>query len=296
VSRSAPTTSLPPVLLSAGEAEVTVEPGDGCRVGSLRLGGVELLRTAGDAAAQPGDVFGYGSFPMVPWAGRVDHGRWRNAQVSHELPIDMPPHAIHGTGVRAVWAGAGAPVVEASAATAAFYYDLAAPWPYAGRVTQLFELTPESLRTTLSVETAADSFPAQVGWHPWFRKRLSADGAVARLDFAPAWQEERGPDHLPTGRRIAPLPGPRDDCFGLPDGVAATLVWEGELSLEITSDCAWLVVFDEQPDAICVEPQSGPPNGLNTAPRLVTPIEPLEASTTWSWRRPAAPSADARDL
>ena len=280
MSRSAPTVQSP-VLLTAGDAEVTVLPADGCRVGSLRVGGTELLRTERDGAAQPGDVFGHGSFAMVPWAGRVDRGRWRNGQVSHELPIDMPPHAIHGTGVRAAWSPAAGPTAD----SAAFYYDLAAPWPYAGRVTQLFELTADSLRTTLSVETAADSFPAQVGWHPWFRKQLRPDGATARLDFAPAWQEERGPDYLPTGRRIDPLPGPRDDCFGLPDGVSATLVWEGELSLEITADVDWLVVYDEQHGAICVEPQSGPPNGLNTAPRLVTAIDPLEASTTWSWRR-----------
>ena len=281
-------TSPATIRLSAGDVDVTVLPEDGCRLGSLRVGGVELLRTADDPAARAegegeGEgVFAYGSFPMVPYAGRVDHGRWNNAQVRHQLPIDMPPHAIHGTGVRSAWR----PAAPAGDSTAAFYYDLAGPWPYAGRVTQLFELTPESLRTTLSVETRADSFPAQAGWHPWFRKQLSDGGAPVRLDFAPAWQEERGADHLPTGRRIDPLPGPRDDCFGMPDGVAATLVWEGELSLEITSDCRWLVVFDEQPDAVCVEPQSGPPNGLNTAPRLVTRIEPLEVGTTWTWRRP----------
>ena len=282
--RSAPTTQSP-VLLTAGDAEVTLLPADGCRVDSLRLGGTELLRTGQDAAAfpEPVEIFGYGSFAMVPWAGRVDRGRWRNGQVSHQLPIDMPPHAIHGTGIRTAWS----PASEPTAAGAAFYYDLVDPWPYRGRVTQLFELTPESLRTTVSVETAGDSFPAQIGWHPWFRKRLRPDGAEARLDFAPAWQEQRGDDYLPTGRRIDPLPGPRDDCFGLPDGVSATLVWEGELSLEITADVEWLVVFDEQRDAICVEPQSGPPNGLNTAPRLVTLVDPLESSTTWTWH--AAP-------
>jgi aldose 1-epimerase len=283
VPRSAPTPASP-VQLTAGDAEVSVLPADGCRVGSLRLAGTELLRSGQDAEARAGGVFATGSFAMVPWAGRVDRGRWRNGQVDHRLPIDMPPHAIHGTGVRTAWSLASAPTSD----TAAFYYDLTDPWPYAGRVTQLFELTPESLRTTLSVETAADSFPAQVGWHPWFRKRLRPDGPEARLDFAPAWQEQRGDDHLPTGRRIDPLPGPRDDCFGLPDGVAATLVWEGELSLEITADVDWLVVYDEQRDAICVEPQSGPPNGLNTAPRLVTRVDPLEASTTWSWRGPLA--------
>ena len=293
-----------PVRLTAGDVELTVLPGDGCRLGSLRIGGTELLRTAETVtakgvAAQDEGVFAYGSFPMVPWAGRIDHGRWNNGQVAHTLPIDMPPHAIHGTGVRTGWRAAAPVADDGTTVSAAFYYDLVDPWPYRGRVTQLFELTAESLRTTLSVETAADSFPAQLGWHPWFRKQLAAveggsgeggsgdsgGGAQARLDFSPAWQEERGADHLPTGRRIDPLPGPRDDCFALPDGVAATLVWEGRLSLEITADCDWLVVFDEQADAICVEPQTGPPNGLNTAPRLVTMVDPLEARTTWTWHR-----------
>ena len=276
-----------PVRLAVGDVELAVLPDDGCRLGSLRIGGTELLRTAADPAAQGQGVFAYGSFPMVPWAGRVDHGRWNNGQVRHELPIDMAPHAIHGTGVRTAWRQAAPLAEEDGTVSAAFYYDLADPWPYRGRVTQLFELTADSLRTTLSVETAADSFPAQAGWHPWFRKQLSADGAPARLDFEPAWQEERGADHLPTGRRVDPVPGPRDDCFGMPDGVAATLVWEGELSLEITADCAWVVVFDEQADALCVEPQTGPPNGFNTAPRLVTMVDPLEARTTWTWHRGA---------
>lgn len=133
------------------------------------------------------------------------------------------------------------------------------------------------------METHGDSFPAQAGWHPWFRRTL--DGSAAVLDFTPGWQEERGDDHLPTGRRIDPRPGPWDDCFGMPDGVDVTVTWPGVLALTVTSPEQWVVVYDEQEDAVCVEPQSGPPNGLNTAPRLVTPIEPLETATTWTWRR-----------
>lgn len=274
-----------PVLLSEGDVELTVLPADGCRLGSLRIGGTELLRTAQDPAAQGEGLFAYGSFPMVPWVGRVALGRWTNGQAQHTLPIDMPPHAIHGTGVRTAWRPAAPLSREDGRSSAAFYYDLTDPWPYAGRVTQLFELTAESLRTTLSVETWGDSFAAQAGWHPWFRKQLSEGGAQARVDFEPGWLEERGADHLPTGRRIDPLPGPRDDCFGMPYGVEATVVWEGELSLEIKAGCDWLVVFDMQQDALCVEPQTGPPNGLNTAPELVTAVDPLEVSTTWTWHR-----------
>lgn len=267
------------VSLSAGEAELTILPDFGCRIGSLRIGSTELLRTD---SQRP---HGYGCFPMAPWAGRTRNGVFTNGPVTHQLPINSPPHAIHGTAAHTGWRR----VVAADSATSAtFTCDLGDPWPYQGLVTQTFELDPDGLSLTLCVETAAESFPAQVGWHPWFRRQLSEDGQPASLDFSPAWQEERGEDHLPTGRRIEPQPGPWDDCFGMPDGMDATLTWPGELELRVTSTVEWVVVYDEQPDAVCVEPQSGPPNGLNTRPHLVTLLEPLESSCRWSWRRLAA--------
>ncbi|MFI0978302.1 aldose 1-epimerase [Streptomyces sp. NPDC021093] len=260
------------VLLSAGDVELTVDPADGCRVESLRIGSTEVLR-------QPENGKHFGSFPMVPWCGRTENGRFRDGDKVHQLPVNSPPHAIHGTGRDTRWRTAAR-----SAAAASFTYDLSSPWPYAGRVTQTFELTPDALTLTMGVETYDNSFPAQLGWHPWFRRNLGS-GADVELAFDAAWQEERGDDHLPTGRRIDPTPSPWDDCFGMPDGVDVTLTWPGQLEIKVTSREEWVVVYDEQEAAVCVEPQTGPPNGLNTLPRLVTPVDPLEASTTWAWRR-----------
>ncbi|MDX6363296.1 MAG: aldose 1-epimerase, partial [Streptomyces sp.] len=52
------------ITLTAGDAEVTVQPGNGGRVGGLRVGGVELLRQGAK----------FGCFPMVPWCGRIRDG------------------------------------------------------------------------------------------------------------------------------------------------------------------------------------------------------------------------------
>jgi aldose 1-epimerase len=259
--------------LTAGDAELTLEPGHGCRIASLRIAGTELLRQ--------GDRFG--AFLMVPWAGRTENGVFRNGGVTHQLPVDAPPHAIHGTGRHVAWKEAAAPTET----TAAYYFDLADPWPYPGRVTHTVELAPHSVTLTMSVEAApdGDSFPAQAGWHPWWRRNLGQGGQDVELAFSAEWQEERGDNHLPNGNRIDPKPGPWDDCFGMPDGVDVTLTWPGEMRLEVRSPAQWAVIYDEQPEAVCVEPQSGPPNGLNTAPRLVTPIDPLEISTVWTWHR-----------
>ncbi|RKN36907.1 aldose 1-epimerase [Streptomyces hoynatensis] len=258
------------VRLRAADCELTLRPDQGGRISSLRVRGTELLRQ--------GERFG--SFVMAPWCGRTGEGRFRNGGTVHQLPLDAGPHAIHGTVRHREWRVAGA-----DETSAALFTDLADPWPYRGRVTQLVELAPDggSLSLTLGVETLGDSFPAQAGWHPWFLRRLSPEGEEARIEFDAAWQEERGEDHLPTGRRIDPRPGPWDDCFGMPDGVSVTLTWPGRLRLRLASRSPWAVVYDELPEAVCVEPQSGPPNGLNTHPQLVTPLEPLEISTTWSW-------------
>ncbi|MGI5436791.1 aldose 1-epimerase [Streptomyces shenzhenensis] len=257
-----------PITLTAGDAEVSLQPGNGGRVAGLRIAGTELLRQ--------GDRFG--CFPMVPWCGRIRDGRFLNGAIAHRMPLNSPPHAIHGTARDGAWRTA-----RVAADEAVITYDLVEPWPYPGRVTQIVALAEDALTLTMAVETYDSSFPAQIGWHPWFNRTLG--GEDARLDFSPAWQEERGADHLPTGRRVEPRPGPWDDCFGMPDGVDVTVTWPGQLELTVTSPEQWVVVYDEQEAAVCVEPQTGPPNGLNTLPRLVTPLEPLEATTTWRWRR-----------
>ncbi|MEU2335129.1 aldose 1-epimerase [Streptomyces sp. NPDC013172] len=256
------------ITLTAGDAEVRIHPRNGGRIAGLKIGSLELLRQ--------GDRFG--CFPMVPWCGRIRDGRFLDGANLVQMPLNSPPHAIHGTARDGAWRTA-----RVSADEAVITYELVAPWPHPARVTHAVQLTEDSLTLTMGVETYDNSFPAQIGWHPWFNRNLG--GQDAQVDFAPAWQEERGADHLPTGNRIDPKPGPWDDCFGMPDGVDVTLTWPGQLALEVTSREQWVVVYDEQEAAVCVEPQTGPPNGLNTLPRLVTPLEPLEAATTWTWTR-----------
>ncbi|MFF7385518.1 aldose 1-epimerase [Streptomyces griseoluteus] len=256
------------ITLAAGDAEVRVQPGNGGRLGGLLVGGTQLLRQ--------GERFG--CFPMVPWCGRIRDGQFLDGGVVRQMPLNSPPHAIHGTARDGAWRA-----VRESAGEAVLTYELTGPWPHPGRVTQIVSLGEDSLTLRMSVETYGDSFPAQIGWHPWFNRNIGGEDVT--IDFHPAWQEERGEDHLPTGNRVEPKPGPWDDCFGMPDGVDVRLTWPGQLELKVASREQWAVVYDEQEAAVCVEPQTGPPDGLNSAPRLVTPLEPLEASTTWTWRR-----------
>ena len=69
------------------------------------------------------------------------------------------------------------------------------------------------------------------------------------------------------------------------EGRSASIEWPGHLRIDLTSSHPWLVVFDELPDFICIEPQSGPPNGINDAPlapvTIVAPGQPLALVNTW---------------
>ncbi len=115
------------------------------------------------------------------------------------------------------------------------------------------------LEMTLSWHGAPDGW-CSLGFHPWFRRRLDTGGPVV-LDVDPLAMVERGPDHLPTGAIVEPAVGPWDDCFQL--AAPPRLTWPDALSLQLRSDTEWWVVFDESREAVCVEPQTAPPDAIH---------------------------------
>jgi len=257
--------------LRAGLARVVVDPPDGGRITSLAVDGVELLGGVG-----PG-VIEHGSFVMVPWAGRIRDGVLHVGGVEHHLPTDRThPHAGHGLVMDRPW-----DVDSASGATLRIRCDLDSRWPFAGHVVQELRLAADHLAQQIEVHAGTRAFPATAGWHPWFRRVLHP-GAVAELDFAAAGMLRRDAAGIPSGEVVPIPPGPWDDCF---TGVRwpMTITWPDVLTLQISSDAEFAVVYDELEEAFCVEPQTGPPDGPNTSPRMVLPGDPLVVSTRWAW-------------
>lgn len=254
------------ISLAAGETRLAISPADGGRVASLVVGGHELLVTEGMGP------IAWGSFPMVPFAGRVRHGAFEFAGRVRRLPVNWPPHAIHGFGFDRPWT-----VVDERTLT----LDLPTEWPFRGTVVQRFDLTADSLLVTMEL-TADESMPASLGWHPWFRRHLSPGEPEVELRFEAGAMFARDAEGIPTGELVAPSERPWDDCFS---GVWAdpTLTWPGAVTLEIGSSCQFWVVYDEQAHAICVEPQTAPPDALNREPTIVEPGRPISATMEWRW-------------
>ncbi len=229
-----------------------MDPHDGGRWTSLQVVGLELLGGVDIAGGHPPTL--HGSFVMAPFAGRLRHGRltWRGRE--YPLPLHAAPHAIHGTAVDTAWE-----VASATGTTAELWQRLAYPWPFAGTLRQELELHHDRLATRLTLH-ADEEMPAVLGHHPWFRRQLDV-GSPVQLDVRPRRQYERGADGLPTGRLVSPQPGPHDDCF-LGVDRPPRLVWPGALEVTLVSPVDHWVVFDERPEAVCVEPQTGPPDAV----------------------------------
>lgn len=259
------------VELAVGPAAVTLDPEHGGRVASLRVADLELLVNAADSP------FDWGLFPMAPFAGRVRNGRFRYGGREYRLPITMPPHAIHGTVHSQAWK-----VEHAEATDAVLVTDLGPDWPFAGRVVHRVRVHDGGVDLRLEVWAEDEPFPASCGWHPWWRRQL-ARGAPLDLDIEPGACWTRDPDGIPSGE-LGPLPPrPWDDCFTDLAG-PPVLRWEGAVELTVETTCMDVVVFDEPSHAVCVEPQTGPPDALRLTPVVVEPGLPLVAEATLDWR------------
>ena len=306
--------------LIAGSTRLRIDESFGGRVASLLVRGAgpagggepggEPLELAGRYQDSP---HGWGAFPMAPWAGRVRRGvmTWRG--VEHQLPVPKPPHAIHGTVARVPWevlsshgrgdgagpdggggggggqdggAGGGS-APEAGTAGAVLRADLGGDWPWPGHAVLRYALDESSLTTTLEVHADEQEMPAWTGLHPWFPRTLR--GQRVRISLAARSVLAAQEEGIPTLEEV-PLPdGPAEDA-GLNDTLAGvtwpvTLTWPGVAALEVSADAPWAVVFTQREEAVCVEPQTAPPDATALGLEgLAAPGSPVALTTTWRWR------------
>ncbi len=244
-----------------------MDPANGGRLSSLAIGGHELLVTADDGADR--GPFFWGSFPMAPWVGRVHDAAFTYEGETHRLPVNAPPHAMHGTVLDTAWTRIDDHTIEA---------DLGAAWPFGGFARQHFALSDHDLVQTLELHAADRPMPASIGWHPWFR--WEADGARLELGVdtadTAAWTE--------MGERLDSVPPRPWDHYFSPVRWPVRLRWPGVAELAVSSDQPHAVIYTGHHLGACVEPVTDIPNSLNTGPRVVEPGEPLVATMRISWR------------
>ena len=246
--------------ITAGPVRVAVDPEAGGRIAQITVAGTPLLVGRDEA-----DPLAWGAYPMVPWAGRVRHGRFEFHGVTYELPRNHEGHAMHGVGYTSEWV-----VTSHTATRIDLRLDLPtdATWPFGGVVLQAFEVSDRAVTGAMSVTATERAFPVSFGWHPWFRK-------PSRLDFAPTAMYRRDDDHIAVDELVDVPPGPWDDCFVNVEPIGLTI---GGVDVMLSSPCTEWVVYDEPPHATCVEPQTAPPDAFNIRPAIVEPRATVSTS------------------
>ena len=284
---AAPASEQEALVLTAPGVEAVVDLVHGGRIASFIVGDRQLIVTEGHSP------IAWGSYPMAPYAGRVRDGTFDFAGRTWRLPIVDPPHALHGTVLGRRWTVVGDSTITT---------NLGPDWPFRGVVVQRFELGANHLMCRLELH-ADEPMPASMGWHPWFLRRppivvTTGPGPAGSSDPMAAGLGEPGPleldldagamylrddEGIATSQRVPPPAGPWDDCF-TELRRPPVLRWPGFLELTIESDCPDLVVYTMPDYAMCIEPQTAPPDALNRDPPTIVPGEPLTAAMTWRWR------------
>lgn len=264
--------------LRAGEVAAVVDPACGGRLTSFAVRGDELLATvpghvlaerlAGDPAR---DRDWYrGSFPLAPWAGALDTGSFGFGGRTYTLPAESG--TMHGLVAEQTWDVVGVPTTTSATLATRIGPRLPGGWPFDGLVQQSFDLDRSGLRMRLEVHCAAGSMPAIAGFHPWFRRTLGTD-RPASVSFSPGRRLiERAGRHVLT-TDLGPRPW--DDLF-LDLAGSPSVSWPGGPTLTLVSSAPIWVYYERMPEGFCIEPWTGPFNGLDTDwAAVVSPGDPL---------------------
>jgi aldose 1-epimerase len=280
--------------LRAHAVVARVDPSDGGRIVSLIIGSVERILPKARARAQEPALY-WGCYPMVPWAGRLLHGRIPTNDGEVRLVPNLRPSAIHGLGFDKPWE-----IIERSETAVTMKCELRGlGWPFGGRALQTLRLGVKGLELELEVGGYTKAGPAGLGWHPWFTRPPSGDVEL-RVDAAEVLVLDA--DLAPTGE-VRPVTPSEDLRFGPPVGNRrldhvyvrtrgpAVLRWP-DLELRIEYDKSLqTVVVHTPPEGICVEPQTMWPNApvlaaagvRDTGLRMLEPGETFSATERWTW-------------
>ena len=229
------------------EFQINIDLDQGARISSL------IWRDMQFTLPFHGSPLNYGWYALAPYGGRIRDGIIKSPSGEEfQLPTNIdPPHAIHGFGFTSSWQeiGPGRSLLHL-------------PKPYGGAtVEQTIEVLDDAIRWSLEYDANGCDLPAWLGMHPWFARDLDRGGS-AEIEFSAGKMLERASDGLPTGKIIAPTQEPWDDAFTEIRGTPA-ITWEDVARIDIESDAPWWVVYTEDPDGICIEPQTAPPDAAN---------------------------------
>lgn len=254
--------------MKAGALEAALSPSQGGALLWFARGGTDILRRTAEGEANP---LGFASFPLVPYANRIAHGRFPAGGGMHQMPLNFGdhPHSLHGHGWQTEW------LTESATATGAILslmHEADDRWPWSFRAEQRVTLSDDALAMALTFTNLSDeAAPVGLGFHPYFQ----ADDAttlqfeaeklwLASADMLPEQAADAG--HFADWGAGAPVRGETliDNVYEGWNGTA-DVARSGGLHVKLTSEGAPFLHVYRPPGlmSFCLEPVSHMPNAIN---------------------------------
>ncbi len=258
--------------IKSGENELTIDPDFGGRAISWKLAGVELL-------AEPGDnpIVG-GFYLMAPWVGRLRNSEVVFNQNKYPQEINFQTWAIHGT-----FPFKACEITYKSETEIVLKQSTTSNWPIDATIECRWLVQEAGLQTSATISTIDGEFPASLGWHPWFRRKLAV-GMPANYEVNSSAIYVRDEDFIINGDTSEIFSGPFDDSFLVPTG-KASITWPEFCAIDIVSTTKYFHLYEAR-NSVCIEPETSPPNGINLLAQdlgfIVSPDSPLSATVNWN--------------
>ncbi|MGV3555622.1 MAG: aldose 1-epimerase [Croceibacterium sp.] len=270
--------------LQSGEWRAQLRPEIGGCLSSLTLDGVEILRTMPEGSRQPLES---ACFPLVPYCNRIRDGRvvWAGREV--QMPANFPPepHSLHGLGWQQPWKITREAGFKCSLAHS---HDGSGGWPWAYEAEQRVRLGLQGCAITLDVTNRADTaMPCGLGLHPYLRRRPETQVA-----FAANAMLEVDEGLIPTGATTPAgewsggrsLPARTiDHCLADWNGTAQVSDDLGSVSLRARGARFLHLYAPADGSALCLEPVSHQPDGVNSAPDQMIVLPPGCTASLTMW-------------
>lgn len=289
------------IVLQRGRTRLTVAPRYGGRIAQIELlDGRTWLPLLHDDTRIPIDArdpLAWGCFPMAPWPNRIAGGRFEFDGRSYSLPVNDGKHALHGLTFDRPW-----DVVKQEENLAVMQLSLVgSAWPWHASCSHSISVFDDGLSLEIEVRSTDEAtFPAGVGWHPWFRRDVRP-GHDVRLQIDSDRVYELSA-MIPTGRllpvdelhdmREYPRLGERriDACYSHPREAPRIRWGDVELTMQSSANVDHVVVYTPA-QAVCIEPQTCAIDAFNIAAgrhdrRGMVELVPggvLRATGEWHW-------------
>lgn len=266
------------IRITQDNHEVTVDTEAGGRAVSWRWHGQELL--VGSAS----DPLGFGMYVMAPWAGRIagNSAQWQG--IKRTFDPNAGDWAVHGSAYHAPVVGVDRQS-EPGSDTVTVHQELD-DWFVPVHLSSRWEVSADRLVTSITARCDSQvSVPFSCGWHPWFRRELT-DGSQLSYNITGTRFHRVNQIDTQESSEFTATDGPFDDTLFIPSR-EVMLSWGEQLAVTVTSSSPWFVLYDAPEHAVCLEPQSGPPNcfaePLGSIGNEIPAGGELSLTTTWSF-------------